>query len=694
MATTRKTKRDRGRRPNPTGSITLAAAAEVEFIAAAAAEEGEAPSPPKFKLTAYTGGPMNVAGFFSPVVIDLQGMKAKAPVAVLLNHDPSQIVGHADVVDILPTRVNLSGVVSGGGEAAETVLASSKLGFPWRASVGASVGSMEFVRAGTTVKVNGRKISGPALVARVTELGEVSFVPVPADAGTSARVAARAANQGGDAMTFEQWLEAKGFADVTEEQTAVLQAAYDAEMAQGDDGDGDDKQVPEPEPKPDVKAIADPVADLRASMRTAAAEEATQIAAIRKLATGHPEIEAKAIAEGWSAEKTELEVLRAARPTAPNVHTLNPVAGPAVLNAAVSLAGGISGEELVKEHGEPTVEAARKQFRHGISLQQLFLEAAWANGYTGRSFRGDMQGVLRAAFSTTELSGILSNNANKFLLAGFNMVEQTWRAIASIRPVKDFKTTTSYRMTGDMKYEQVGPGGELKHAVVNEESYTNIALTYGKMFAITRTEMINDDLGALTDLPRRLGRGAGLAFNEVFWTEFIDNATFFTAANGSRQEGAGSALALAGLNAADAAFIDQEDTDGDPLGMSPKVLLVPSGLKATGEQLMRSTTLIVGGGSAAVNLPDQNPHAGAYDLHVSAYLNKVAYTGYSATAWYLLADPRDLPTIEVVFLNGQQEPTVESADVNFEMLGVQFRGFHDFGVNLQDYRGGVANDGA
>jgi hypothetical protein len=50
--------------------------------------------------------------------------------------------------------------------------------------------------------------------------------------------------------------------------------------------------------------------------------------------------------------------------------------------------------------------------------------------------------------------------------------------------------------------------------------------------------------------------------------------------------------------------------------------------------------------------------------------------------------------IEVAFLNGQEAPTVESADADFGMLGVAFRGFHDFGASLQEYRAGVRSAGS
>ena len=40
--------------------------------------------------------------------------------------------------------------------------------------------------------------------------------------------------------------------------------------------------------------------------------------------------------------------------------------------------------------------------------------------------------------------------------------------------------------------------------------------------------------------------------------------------------------------------------------------------------------------------------------------------------------------IEVAFLNGNESPTIETAEADFNVLCVQMRGYHDFGVALQD----------
>jgi hypothetical protein len=114
---------------------------------------------------------------------------------------------------------------------------------------------------------------------------------------------------------------------------------------------------------------------------------------------------------------------------------------------------------------------------------------------------------------------------------------------------------------------------------------------------------------------------------------------------------------------------------------------VPTALSAMGTQLWRS--LEIRDTTASTKYPVANPHQGKFRVEVSRYLANAKYTGYSAKAWYLLADPTDLPVIEMAFLNGQEAPTIETAQADFDVLGVQMRGYHDFGVNLQDARGGT-----
>jgi len=634
--------------PAGTSPLTLTGTAEITAIAAGAGGADAEKALPRFKMLAYTGGAMRVAGWRHPVVLDLAGLAVPSQNRpIRFAHDPAAGVGHTDAIKVEGGQLVASGVISRDTATAREVVASSRNGFPWQASVGASVEEFEFIRESQKAIVNGQEFAGPINVVRKATLGEISFVDLGADGRTSASIAAQHGAGGGGSSAG---------------------------------GDAD--------PAPGAGAAA---------LRAEALAETSRIAAVRKICAGkHLDIEAQAIRDGWDATRTELEVLRASRPKAPAIHTPDTSITSDVLEAACFQSAKLDG--LEKVCSAQALEVAAKRFQSGLGLQELLIEAAIANGYTGRTFR-DSRRVLEAAFgrgieagmTIIDVGGILSNVANKFLLEGFFSVERVWRSICAVRNVSDFKTVTSYRLVGKDQYEQVAPGGELKHGTLGEETYSNKADTYGLMLAIDRRDIINDDLGAITTVPRKLGRGSGLKINDVFWTAFMNNAAFFAVGNKNFISGADTALGIDGLTKGEVTFMDLVDSDGKPTGVMPSILLVPTALSAVGTQLyksveMRDTT-------ANTKFPVANPHQGKFRIEVSRYLSNALYTGNSAKAWYLLADPSDLPVIEMAFLNGQEAPTIETSDADFSQLGVRMRGYHDFGVALQDPRGGVKSKG-
>jgi phage major head subunit gpT-like protein len=210
------------------------------------------------------------------------------------------------------------------------------------------------------------------------------------------------------------------------------------------------------------------------------------------------------------------------------------------------------------------------------------------------------------------------------------------------------------------------------------------------MFAISRSDIINDDLNAITQIPTELGMGANDAFNQIFWTEFLDNSSFFASGNANVSTVTGT-LDLVGMGEAEVIFMAQTKPNGTPLGLMPSILLVPTTLRNKALTLMNSAQLIDGSSTAAQG--STNIYQGRYSVVSSPYMENTAYAGYSAAAWYLLANPQRLATIEAAFLNGRESPTVETAEADFNVLGVQMRAYHDFGVNLQEYRAGVRADG-
>jgi hypothetical protein len=639
---------------------------------------------PSISINAYNGGTMRPGGMFGNVIVDLQGVrKSDGPVPLLLGHDHSQIVGHAIVA--ITDRIQADGVISGTGPAAMEVIGLAKNGFPWKASIGLGVERAQYLDDEEEVNVNGQMVTGPITVVRQSLLGEISVLPWAADQTTTVTVAASQSSERSPTTMDEQfvmWLELNGFDEnqLSEKSVKMLEAAWKADKA----------ETPENRGLPPPARQSDPLGPQREMQ----AAETVRVGEIRKVCAGqHVDLEAQAIREGWDPVRVELHVLRDERSRAPAIHVASHES-PAghVLEAACAMAGGL--DDIEEAFDAKILEAANKRYRQGIGLQELLLESAWANGYQGRRFRGEMEDVMRAAFSTKSLSGILGNTANKFLLTGFMNVEDSWRQISATRSVNDFKTATSYRLTGDLQFIEVGPTGEIKHGEVDESSYTNQAKTYARMFSISRTDLINDDLGALTSIPRRIGRGAALKLNDVFWTAFMDNSSFFTSGRANYISGSTTNLAVAGLTAGVLAFRKLNDPDGKPLGMVPRILLVPPDLEVLAEELFVSTNINTGGAATLDKVPNRNVFAAKYRPVVSQYLSNASYTGYSVTAWYLLADPNDMATIEVAFLNGRQTPVVESADADFNTLGIQLRGYFDFGAAKTEYLAGVMSKGA
>lgn len=233
----------------PDRTLNLCAPVEGWIEATPQTGDGQAPSLRRFSMVAYTGGPMVVAGWPHPVVVDLSGMQVAGgglkSRPILKDHNRSLIVGHTDAVKVEGAQLLVSGVISGAGPVAREIVDSSRNGFPWQASLGAVAGQMELVPKGKKASANGREFEGPVLIARKSTLGEVSFVALGADDNTSAAVAAGAASPRQsvkeDGMTFEQWLEAKGFdpASLTDTQKISLQAMFDVERTSDTPNPGD-----------------------------------------------------------------------------------------------------------------------------------------------------------------------------------------------------------------------------------------------------------------------------------------------------------------------------------------------------------------------------------------------------------------------------------------------------------------------
>ena len=616
----------------------LSLRASVNFVRADGGESEGLTTPriPRFSMLGYTGGVIRQAWSREPIVIDLAGMSVPAVIPIVFGHDYSleSVLGQGSA-SVSGTLV-IDGSILSKGEAAAQVVQLGDSGYQWQASVGADVDEQYLVADGDTAQINGQTFQGPLRVVSRSTLRECSFVTLGADAATAVTITAQA----GESPMSDETKAADGMPTGPSDMSS--------ENGSGPTGPSD-------------VASAAPVVDV-AAIRAAAVAEIKE--------------------EVTKAVKAELlDGLRAGRGVA--IHASKPaVDEEQVTIAAAAMVGGLNVE---KDYSEHVLEAAHKRSRN-LGLQEMIVAAARKGGYDGshRVSASNLRPLLAAAFATHSISNILAATYGKYLLAGFEAVESTWEAISTIRPLSDFKAATGVQLGGGFVYEEVGNDGKLKSADASDSARTIQAKTYGRMSSITRQDIINDDLGALTQVPRRLGRGAALRFNSVFWTAFqADNSTYYQGATG----GSGNNLAIASLEAAYAAYGQLNDPDGNPLGVTPSILLVPKGLAITARKLNSSASLLVsalGSTSGKVLEPQANVMQGLLDPVESSYLTTAATA--SQSTWWLVANPNDIAAMEVGFLNGQRQPTVEQADADFDTLGIQVRGYFDFGVSKGESR--------
>jgi len=771
---------------------------ELKLCAASAAIRIEAASEQAgkklgtFEGTAYTGAPMRPEGWWTPIIVDLAGVKVPSQHRpVLRQHDHQQIVGHSTQVAIDENKgVTVAGVLSGEQQHVDKVAVPAANGFQWQLSIGASPIRTEFLEAGEETVVNGRTVTGPLTISRETELGEISFVPLGADGDTSATVNAskgKPMKSRFHAALKTLLIQPDGkpveggkytAAEIDEMDADEARAALKECMsASADDDDDDDDDTEKKSKSARAKAlIAESekfLSDLNAKAAKQLQRQSDITAAVAKHGVAEVELDgedgkklkvnlaAHAIANDWSVDRAELVAIKASRPGRGvgvpgglGYSTTTPEVNSAVLECAVfdALRGqfklfdsdfykmGDDGKrrcsvgeekritaELNARYPDQVRQAAHTHFRGRIGLQQLLTTLAAGNGYRGpQTFNdpgswGDVAGSLAqpiradSGASSVNTPATLANVQNKFMLQGYMFTEQVFLEVGQVLPVKDLKPTKSVQLFGDFQFQQLNPAGEIQHASIGDNPYANQANLVARMITLPLQYIINDDLGMFGQVPMMLGRGWGLKVNDLFWTAFMnpgkdDGGTdnFYNAThnnitgqsgNSNLSTGVSSTLSHAGLQAAKLLFDNQVDPAGKPLGVDAELLVYPPDLDVAAVELMNAQFIVMAGlasTAAASKQANTNIWKGRFKPLMSRYLNKSAYTNYSTTAWYLLANPAILPVIQIAALNGQMTPQIQTAsqDWQFNMLGISMRGWGGVGVNPQNFRGAVKSNGS
>jgi len=313
---------------------------------------------------------------------------------------------------------------------------------------------------------------------------------------------------------------------------------------------------------------------------------------------------------------------------------------------------------------------------------------------SSQSVRGlDPMGIFQRAMTSSDFSNILSDVANKAMLEGFETAEETYDIWADTSGrVNDFKTHIFARASEAPSLVEVNPdGGEYKYGAVSDAKESVTVVDYGIIVPFTRKAMVNDDLGALSDIREKLGAASRRKYGDLVYAVLTGNPTMgdgnslFDATNhGSNDVAAGSGAipSVATLNTAAAAMATQKDLQSiQNLNIRPMYIITPWALKGTVDNVLTTTTPIAPGSAAS---PVTNPWSYLTPVH-DARLDAA-----DPAEWFLAA--RKGMTVKLFTLNGNMTPLLETRD-GWTVDGVEFKCRITAAAKAMDWRGLYRNDG-
>lgn len=355
---------------------------------------------------------------------------------------------------------------------------------------------------------------------------------------------------------------------------------------------------------------------------------------------------------------------------------------------------------MVGKYEKSTTPLDAGEFR-GMSLIDMARESLERAGVKTRGMsRMDLAGKAmsyRSNYQTpSDFTTLLENTMYKVLRAAYGITPDTWSRFCATGTVSDFRTHNWYRTGALSELDSLNDVGEFKNkSIPDGEKATYSVGTKGNIIAISRQTIVNDDLGAVMQLTQRLGRAGKLTIEKMVYALLAQNSglgptygsapLFDDSAHGNVSTGA--AISAAAIDADRVKMaLQKEPNSNEYADLRPSILLVPVGL---------------GGVARIINTSQYDPDTLANKSQMKPnvvsglfadIVDSPRVTAISTTRRYLFANPSIAPVLMVSFLEGQQEPILETQD-GWRVDGVELKARLDVGVDAVDYRGAVTNAG-
>ena len=158
---------------------------------------------------------------------------------------------------------------------------------------------------------------------------------------------------------------------------------------------------------------------------------------------------------------------------------------------------------IARSHGDHELSEPARQYV-GMTTRDLASDCLHRAGVRTTTMATDSL-VTRALHSTSDFPLILGDTVNRELRRGYEAAPSGIRPAARQTTIRDFRAKRSLVLGEFSELAKVGEGGEFKSGTIDEAGETYKLETYGRILAISRQALVNDDLGRVL----RSGGGAG-----------------------------------------------------------------------------------------------------------------------------------------------------------------------------------------
>lgn len=554
-------------------------------------------------------------------------------------------------------------------EDSDRVFQKVKKGMLKGVSVGYSVSSWEEVAAGKK-SANGR-FTGPAYIAIKWEPIEISIEPTPADpsvgVGRNADDEAAPADGRADNKSISEKEE-----KAMDEERKDIQTPGAVDSAERG------------------KAAGSPAGTNEESVQRALKAERQRISDITAMCRDFDVDPDEYIRNGTSVDQVRAEILEKMKE---RMRPLNAGgSGVSVERAEEDKIREAASDAILLRAGKAIEKPAdgANDFR-GMRLRDLAVDCLVRAG-RANAHRLDDDTLFREALTPdSQFTSILNNTVRKTMATAYRAAQTTYQRWTSRGSNPDFKAVTHYQISEAGDLVQMTQSGEFKFDEMRDQGVSKAIATFGRSFGMTRQALINDDIGVLTRIPEAYVRAAKRGINRLVYRMLGTNPVIFDghplfAAVHRNIAVEGGNITVQTVGAGRKAMRTQRNLRGDEiLNIGPRFLIVPAARETEAQQFLSNTIV-------PTTQANVNPFIGTLEPIADAELDALVPAGSSAP-WFLAADPADVDTIEVTYLNGDDMPKLES-QIGFDFLGIKWRIYIDYGVTVLDFRGLYMNPGA